>query len=398
MGGGVKVEPMRAHWTLDERVAFLNHGSFGATPEAVLEHQSALRARMEREPIQFFLREGPGLWAEALERVATFLGAPASELAFVRNATEGVNAVLRSLPFAPGDRILLADHGYPAVRYAARYVAERTGAELDVVPLPFFEGLTPEAVVDRVTGALRERTKLAILDHVTSPTGLVLPVKALVDAIQGRGVDVLIDGAHAPVMVDLDLSALGAAYYTGNFHKHACAPKGAGFLHVRADRRDAIVPTSISHGYRPELCAADRFRAMFDWTGTADPTAMLCVPVALETLERIGGGFDAIRARNRALCLEGRAIVADALGVSPTVPESMVGFLAALPIPDGEGAPPESGLHLDPLQVRLFEQHRVEVPIFPWPSWPRRLIRISAHLHNERADYERLAAALRREL
>jgi isopenicillin-N epimerase len=388
----------REHWTLDPRVAFLNHGSFGATPRVVLERQSELRARMEREPIQFFLREGPGLWHEALERVAAFLHAPVDELAFVRNATEGVNAVLRSLPFEPGDRILLADHGYPAVRYAARFVAERTGADLDVVSLPFFEGLTPSAVVERVLGALEERTKLLIVDHVTSPTGLVLPVAELADEVQGRGVDVLVDGAHAPVMVDLDLSALGAAYYTGNFHKWACAPKGAGFLYVRADRREGIVPPSISHGYRPELCPADRFRAMFDWTGTSDPTAMLCVPFALDTLERIGGGFDAIRERNRALVLEGRALVAEALGVEPTVPESMVGFLAALPIPDGEGDPPESGLHLDPLQLRLFDRHRVEVPIFPWPHWPRRMLRISAHLHNERADYERLAAALRAEL
>jgi len=167
---------------------------------------------------------------------------------------------------------------------------------------------------------------------------------------------------------------------------------------VRADRRDRIVPTAISHGYRPELDGADRFRAMFDWTGTSDPTAMLSVPVVLDTLERIGGSFEAIRERNRALVLEGRAIVAEALGIEPSVPASMVGFLAALPIPDGVGDPPESGLHLDPLQVRLFERHRVEVPIFPWPRWPRRMLRISAHLHNEREDYERLAAALRAEL
>jgi len=394
----VSSRPMREHWQLEPGTAFLNHGSFGATPRVVLEHQTELRARMEREPVQFFLREGPKLWAEALGRVAAFLGAPASELAFVQNATEGVNAVLRSLRFEPGDRILLADHGYPAVRYAARYVAERAGAEVDVVPLPFFEGLTPEAVVDRVVGGLQEKTRLVIVDHVTSPTGVVLPIERLVPEVQGRGVDVLVDGAHAPVMVDLDLSALGAAYTTGNFHKWACAPKGAGFLHVRADRREGIVPTAISHGYRPELGAADRFRAMFDWTGTHDPSAMLCVPRALDTLQQIGGSFDAIRERNRALCLEGRAIVAEALGVEPSVPESMVGFLAALPIPDGAGDPPESGLHLDPLQVRLFDEHRVEVPIVPWPRWPKRLIRISAHMHNERADYERLAAALRSEL
>ena len=389
---------MRRHWSLDDEVAFLNHGSFGATPTVVLEHQSELRARMERAPIQFFLREGPGLWAAALERVADFLGAPASELAFVQNATEGVNAVLRSLRFEPGDRILVADHGYPAVHHAVRYVAERAGAEVDWVALPFLDGLTPDVVVERVVAAVQPKTRLAVLDHVTSPTGLVLPMERIVPALQNRGVDVLVDGAHAPVQVDLDLSGLGAAYYTGNFHKWACSPKGAAFLHVRADRREGIVPTSISHGYRPQLCVPDRFRAMFDWTGTSDPSAILCVPLALDTLERIGGSFDAIRARNRALCLEGRAIVAEALGVEPPAPESMVGFLAALPLPDAVGDPPESALHFDPLQLALHDRHHVEVPIFPWPRWPKRLIRISAHLHNEISDYERLAAALRAEL
>lgn len=389
---------MREHWQLDAETAFLNHGSFGATPTVVLEHQAELRARMERAPIQFFLREGPVLWADALERVAAFLGAPSSELAFVTNATEGVNAVLRSLRFEPGDRVLVADHGYPAVHHAVRFVAERAGAEVDMVTLPFLQGLGPEVVVERILGAVRERTRLAVLDHITSPTGVVLPLERIVPELQGRGVDVLVDGAHAPMQVDLDLSALGAAYYTGNFHKWVCSPKGAGFLHVRADRREGIVPTSISHGYRPELCAADRFRAMFDWTGTSDPSPMLCVPLALDTLERIGGSFAAIRDRNRALCLEGRAIVAEALEVVPPAPESMVGFLAALPLPDAAGAPPESALHFDPLQLALHDRHHVEVPIFPWPEWPRRLIRISAHLHNERSDYERLAAALRAEL
>ena len=385
---------MREHWTLEEGTAFLNHGSFGATPAVVLAHQAELRARMEREPVQFFLREGPGLWAAALARIADFLGASPEHLAFVSNASEGVNAVLRSLVFEPGDRILVSDHGYPAVRNAARFVAERAGAEVDVVALPFFDGLSPEAVVQAHLSALTERTRLVIVDHVTSPTGLLLPAEELVRAIQARGVDVLVDGAHGPVMVDLHLEALGAAYYTGNFHKWACAPKGAAFLHVRGDRLDRVVPAVISHGHRPELDPARRFRASFDWTGTADPSAALSVPRALDFLGELAGGFDALRERNRALCLEGRAIVADALGVTPPAPESMVGFLASLPFPDGEGPPPSSGLDLDPMQLALYDRFRIEVPLSPWPRWPKRLLRISAQLYNEPTDYERLAQAL----
>lgn len=387
---------MRQHWTLDPAITFLNHGSFGACPREVLDHQSELRARMEREPVHFFVHQLEPLWNAAREQAASFVGARPEDLAFVRNATAGVNAVLRSLRFAPGDQLLCTDHGYNACRNVLAFVAERWGAEVVVAKLPFPLS-DPSEVTRAIADAVTDRTRLALIDHVTSPTGLVLPIAEITEALSERGVRTLVDGAHAPGMLALDVEATGATWYTANFHKWTCAPKGAAMLWARPDAQEGLHPAVISHGYnsgRPRK----RFLEEMDWTGTDDPTPALCVPKAIEVVGAIGGGWDAIRERNRALVLHGRDILAEALDVAAPAPDAMIGSLAALPLPDGDGAPPSSALYADPLQIALFERHRVEVPIPPWPHPPRRLVRISAHLHNEASDYGRLAAALQAEL
>ena len=387
----------RDRWTLDPTVRFLNHGSFGACPREVLDAQAALRAEMEREPVQFFVHELDGRLAEARAAVAGFVGADPEDLGFVRNATVGVNGVLRSLRLEPADELLTTDHAYKACRNVLDFVAERSGASVVTVPIPFpVSG--PDEVVERVLAAITDRTRVALLDHVTSPTGLVLPIERLVAELDARGVDALVDGAHGPGMLDLDLDALGAAYYVANFHKWTCAPKGAGMLHVRADRQAGLHPAVISHGYdspRPRK----RFLEELDWTGTDDPTPWLCVPEAIRVVgAMVDGGWPAIRAHNRDLALRGRAILAEALSVEPPAPASMIGSLAALPLPDGDGAPPTSALYADALQRALFDRHGIEVPVPPWPAPPRRVIRIAAHLYNEEADYAALAGALREEL
>lgn len=388
---------LKRRWDLDPEVVFLNHGSFGACPRAVLQLQSELRARMEREPVRFFVRELPPLLDAARAEVAAFVGADPDDLVFVRNATEGVNAVLRSLELAAGDEIVITDHGYNACNNAARHVASRTGARVVVAPLPFpIAG--PDVVVEEILAAVTPRTRLVLVDHVTSPTGIVLPVAAIVAALQGRGIDVLVDGAHAPGMLPLDVAAIGAAYYTGNFHKWVCAPKGAAMLHVRRDRQAGLHPAVISHGYNAPA-ARSRLQVEFDWTGTADPTPWLCVPAALrEVAGMVPGGWPEVRARNHALVCEGRTIVAAAIGAEPPAPEDMLGSLASIIIPPGADAPPTTPLYCDPLQDALLLRHGIEVPIPPWPAPPRRLLRISAQLYNEREDYLALARALRREL
>lgn len=385
---------LRTRWLLDPAVAFLNHGSFGACPIAVLDAQAALRARLERQPVQFLARDLEGLLDDARAALGAFLGADPDDLAFVPNATTGVNAVLRSLRLGPGDDLLTTDHAYGACRNTLAWVGERTGARVVVAAVPFpLDG--PDAVSDAVLAAVTPRTRLALLDHVTSATGLVFPIARLIAALAERGIDTLVDGAHAPGMLPLDLRALGAAYYAGNCHKWLCAPKGAGFLHVRRDRQQGIHPTTISHGLTVARTDRSRFRLEFDWTGTTDPTAWLCVPEAIRHVGSfVPGGWDEIRSRNHALVLAARARVAAALGTALPCPDEMIGSLAALPFPDGSPEPPQSALYSDPAQDALLGRFGIEVPIYPWPAPSRRFLRLSAHLYNTAADYERLAAAL----
>jgi isopenicillin-N epimerase len=385
-------------WLLDPEVIFLNHGSFGATPKSVLAEQAKIRERIETEPLLFFNHS----YLEELDRarveLARFLGARTDDLAFVVNATTGVNTVLGSLSLKEGDELLVTDHEYNACRNAIDAVAAAAGASVVVAPIPF--PLRTEAqVVDAVLERVSPKCRLLLIDHVTSQTGLVLPIDELVGEVQGRGVDVLVDGAHAPGMVALNLDALGAAYYTGNCHKWLCAPKGAAFLHVRADRRDSVRPLVISHGANANSVDRSRFHLEHDWTGTRDPSAWLAVPAALRVMaSMVDGGWDEIRRRNRQLVLEGRRVLCEALDLDPPCPESMIGSLASLPLPDGDSGSVNTLFPFDRLQERLFEEHRIEVPVITWPKPPHRLLRISAQLYNSPPHYVALAEALRRVL
>jgi isopenicillin-N epimerase len=390
--------PLAQHWGLDPRIDFLNHGSFGACPRPVLERQRQLREELERQPVEFFVRRLPDLLDAAREQLASFLGAVPGSLVAVPNATTGVNTVLRSLGFGPRDELVTTDHAYNACRNALEFVAERTGARVVAVAVPFPVS-SPEAAAEPILAAVTERTRLALIDHVTSPTGLILPVETLVRELDRRGVDTLVDGAHAPGMLALQLDALASAYYVGNCHKWLCAPKGAGFLYVRPDRRERIRPLVISHGANTPRPGRSRLHDEFDWMGTDDPTAFLCVPDAIAFMASVvGGGWPEVRARNRALALEARAVLCAALGVPAPCPEAMIGSLVALPLPDGSGAAPASALYADSLHEALLGRHRIEVPVIPWPAPPRRLVRASAQLYNRREQYERLGRALIQEL
>ena len=386
-----------AAWTLRPDIHFLNHGSFGATPRAVLERQQELRTRIEAEPVRALARELQGDLDRAKQALADFLGADVADIGPVPNATTGVNAVLRSLRFAPGDELLVTSHGYNACSNAMRFVAERWGAEVVVADLPF-PVRSEDDMVEAVLAAVTDRTRLALFDHVTSPTAVVLPVERLARELKSRGVSVLVDGAHAPGMLPLDLQALGAAgvdYYTGNCHKWMCAPKGAAFLWVRRELQADVHPVVISHGRNAASSERSRFQLEFDWVGTDDPTAFLCVPDAIETVGQLApGGWDEVRERNRALALEARRTVADALGVELPVPDACIGSIASLPLPDRAAEGSVDAFTVDDDQRRLYEEHAVEIPIFYWPAPPRRLIRLSAQLYNDPSDYAALATGL----
>jgi isopenicillin-N epimerase len=386
------------HWTLDPAVTFLNHGSFGACPRPVLDAQQAFRERLEREPARFFNREAPELLTAALQELARFVRAPAAGLAFVRNVTTAINSVLRSVPLPAGAELLVTDHEYNATRNVLEYAAAERVCRVVVAKVPF-PSAGPEEVVEAVLASVTARTRLAVLDHVTSQTALVLPIAELVRELEARGVDVLVDGAHAPGMLDLDVGAIAPAYYAANCHKWLCAPKSVGFLWVREDRRRDVRPAVISHGANAPVPLALRYGVEFFWTGTDDPTPALALPAALRFLgELLPGGWAALRARNRALALAGRRLVADALGVPPPCPDAMIGSMAALPVPPLAGLPAPtatSALELDALHDALFRDHAIEVPVVTCPAHPGRLLRISAQAYNELSDYERLGEALR---
>ena len=384
-----------ALWPLDPGIAFLNHGSFGSCPRAVLELQQRLRERIERQPVQFFMRDLEALVDAARAMLAQFVGTDTDDLVFVPNATVGVNTVLRSLRFAPGDELLVTDHEYNACRNALQHAAERNGAQTVVVPIPF-PLRSAQQIVDAILQRVTPRTRLALIDHVTSQTGLVMPIEALVRELQARGIDTLVDGAHAPGMVPLDLRRIDAAYYTGNCHKWLCAPKGAGFLRVRRDRQHDVRPLVISHGANSERTDRSRYLIEFGWTGTGDPTAALCVPEALRFIGALlPGAWPEVMQRNRELALAARKTLCEALSIDPGAPEELIGTLVSVPIRDAQHARAPDALHLDPLQERLLEEHAIEVPVIHWPRWPKRLLRISAQLYNSLPQYERLAAALR---
>jgi isopenicillin-N epimerase len=397
------------HWLLEPGLAFLNHGSYGACPIPVLQVQADLRERMERDPVRFLGTDLDGELDGAREAVAVFLGADPQDLVFVTNATSGVNTVMRSIAatLKGGDELLATDHEYNATLNAMHFVAQDRGAELVVARVPF-PLRSEDEVVDAVLDAASSRTRLALISHVTSATGLVFPIGRLVAELSDRGIETLVDAAHAPGMVPLDIGTLGADYVTGNGHKWLCGPKGSGFLWVRRTRQHLVRPLVISHGANAPAGRRSRFHVEANWTGTNDPTAVLTLPSAIAFMATLHpDGWPGVMAANQALVLAGRDELCAALRIPPPAPDHMLGSMAAVPIPADLPPVPRGPTSLDsdetlpedPLHATLLARHRVQVPVGAWPPVPsrgphQRLLRISAQRYNDPADYRRLAAAL----
>lgn len=374
----------RELWALDDELIFLNHGSFGAVPIELLDRAAKLRRELERNPVDGMWRSAmPGLRRSAAA-VANFLGTDPACTAFVTNATTGVNAALGSLGLAPGDEVLHLDHGYNAIWQALRELARRRGIVPIRVPLPL-PVTNPERVVEAFMTAATARTKLIVLDQITSPTALVLPTEALVSAAAERGIEVLIDGAHAPGMLDRPAEPRALAW-TGNLHKWPCALRGCAVLSVRADMAPRIHPPVISH------FLDEGFATEFDWQGTIDPTAWLLAGEAIAFMDRFGG-WPAVRAHNHALATQMHALLCARLGVEPISPldGSWLGSMATVRLPEAlqiraSGTPPET------VQAELLQRARIEVPILDFAGV--RYLRISCHVYNEVAEYEQLADAV----
>ena len=385
------------HWNLKENTIFLNHGSFGACPIEVLNYQNKLRNELESDPVNFFDVTSKKLWAEALEIFSDFINADKEGLVFVPNATSGVNTVLRSLDLEEGDEILVLDHTYQACWNTVDFVTSRSGAKTVIAELPY-PIQNSEQVIQTILSHTTERTKLALIDTVTSPTGIRLPFEEIVKQLQSKGIDVLLDAAHGPGIVPLDLEKLQAAYVTGNAHKWLCTPKGAAFLHIREDKRNPIRPLSISHGASVGGNTDEKIRLEFDWTGTQDITPWLCIPKSIEFISSlVEGDWSQIMKHNTDLAINARNILLDSLGTPKLCPDSMIVGLSAVVLPESN-IPITSVLEPDPLHTLLYEKYNIQVPVFGWPYHNRRYLRTASYLYNSLEEYEYLAEILKKEI
>jgi isopenicillin-N epimerase len=369
---------LRELFLIDPEVVFLNHGSFGACPRVVFEEYQRYQIELERQPVEFLGRRADGLLDGARAKLAAYLNTEPNDIAFVMNATSGLNVIARSLPLERGDEILTTDHEYGALDMTWDWMCGKVGAQYihHHIPLP----VTSHAdVVDSFWSAVTPRTKVIFLSHITSPTALIMPVKEICARAREAGILTVIDGAHVPGHIPLDLADIGADIYSGNCHKWLCAPKGAAFLHVRPDQQEWIESLTISWGWKGESTFVSRNQ----WQGTRDIAAFLAVPAAIDFQQQ--HDWIAVRARCHELARETRACIADLTNLEPVAPDSPEWFaqMVTCPIPID-----------DPISVkdRMYDEFKVEAPLVTWQE--KHMIRVSYQGYNDHDDLERLMVAL----
>lgn len=386
---------MRDLFLLDPDTIFLNHGSFGACPKPVFEQYQRWQLELERNPVAFLGRRSGTLLGQARERLADYLGARGEDLVFLPNATTGVNIVARSLALQPGDEVLATDHEYGACDAAWRFVCERTGATYRRVPVPLpFE---PETFADRLLQAAGPQTKLIFASHISSTTALVFPVAELCARAREAGIGTLIDGAHAPGQIGLDLAAVGADFYTGNCHKWLCAPKGSAFLHARAERQADLHATVVSWGYlAAELGASTlgghtgfdayvgttTLERRLQWQGTRDLSAFLSVPAAIDF--QAEHDWTHQRERCHAMAQATQAAVLAGNGLAPIAGARSLAQMVPIPV---------RATDADALRRGLYERHRIEIPVTQHGS--HTFVRLSVQAYNTQAELDALVSALR---
>lgn len=395
--------PLASAWALDPDVVFLNNGSYGACPRAVMQQRQQLLERSEAEPIRFMLHEAPELIDRARRVLGPLVGAEPQDIVFVPNVTIAVASVAANLSLQPGDEILVNTHEYPACLAIFERLCAQTGATLVFADLPFpVPG--EEAVYQAILSKATDRTRLCLLSHVTSPSAMILPAARIVAALRQRGIETLVDGAHAPGFCELDIAAINPAYYTANCHKWLGSPRGSGFLYVRRDLQENFRPLALSVYAKKPPAGKSFFNVEFDFIGTQDYTPIMCIADAIEHLPTlIDSDWPGVRARNHALTLRARDLLCDRLGIDAPVPDDMLGSMATIPIPTPPATwnPGPTRYH-DALQDRLVTRHRIQVPLWfiaDESGKPRiRFVRISAQLYNAIEQYEYLAHCLLREL
>jgi isopenicillin-N epimerase len=375
---------LRDLFLLRPGVIFLNHGSFGACPRPVFEVYQAWQRELERQPVEFLGRRFAGLMHQARQALAAFVGAHPDDLIYVPNATTGLNLVARSLPLGPGDEVLATDHEYGALDRTWRFICARCGARYIRQPLPP-PVVSEEQVVEAIWSGVTRRTRVLFMSHITSPTAIILPVAQLVRRARAAGIVSVVDGAHAPGQIPLDLEALGADFYAGNCHKWMMAPKGSAFLYARREMQPQLEPLVVSWGWQSETPGPSRFLDEHEWQGTRDIAAYLSVPAAIQFMQ--AHDWPAVREVCHELVRDARQEVSALTGLEPISPDSPAWYaqMAAFPLPACDG---------ELLQRRLYAEFRVEVPITTWNG--RYLVRISVQGYNTPADVDTLVEALGR--
>lgn len=388
-----KKNPVSKFWGLDEETIFLNHGSYGATPKIVLEEQKRWQKLVERDPVKFYEEIAPEALLEARKAIAKFVKCDYDDLALIENATSGVNTVLRSLNFNNNDEILVPNHAYQACRNTIDFVAKKNDATVVTCEIPFPIN-DEDTIIELIMGCVTERTKLALIDTVTSPTGIKMPFEKLVELLEKKGVKVLLDAAHGIGMIPLDLEKIGASFTTSNCHKWLCAPKGSAFLHVRKDMQELIHPLTISHGMTAPLEGTSRFRHEFDWTGTRDISAWCVIPYVInEVCNMVGMSWEEIMRHNNNLVKEARKYLCKELDITPPCPDEMLSSIATIKLNFDDFT--DLSIHKpDSIHIDLLNKYKIQVPVWYWPNPEGRYMRISAQIYNNLEEYEFLVFAL----
>ena len=382
------------HWSLDPGTVFLNHGSFGACPTEVSSYRTALLAELERQPVRFLLNEYMTGLPRIIERLETFTGAQPGSIVIVPNATTGINTVLSNIELSPGDRLITTGQEYFASKNALELTAAKSGAEVVVVPIEV-PAAGPGEVLDTLLGRIDDRTRLVLVDHISSPTGMIFPLRELSAELEERGIDLLVDGAHGPGMLPLELEELGVPFYIGNNHKWLCTPKSTAILYVRPDRQEDFRPSIMSHMASDFEVDMSPFQIEFSWNGTIDPTPTMSIPFTIDHMASLHpDGWEGIMNANRILAAEAAALITSRTGLQPACPPDMQGSMAAFPLRyiSPNGLPHPEGV--DPLQKWLMQERGIEVPVTFTEDPPGRFLRISAQLYNSLEQYDYLCDAL----
>ncbi len=379
------MNPLRQNFLLDPQIHFLNHGSFGACPRPVFESYQHWQRRLERQPVLFLGREYDALLLESRRALGTYLNAAAEDLVYIPNATHGVNILAHSLQLKPGDEILTSDHEYGACDYTWEFACARSGASYRHQPLPF-PFRTPEEVMEQFWAGVTPNTRVIYLSHITSPTAQILPIAPICARARQHGILTIIDAAHSPGQVPLDLQALGADFVTGNCHKWMLAPKGAAFLYARPQSQALVEPLVVSWGYGndPRLGSGSRFIDILQWTGTKDPAAFLTVPDAIRFMQE--NDWENVRADCHRMLQQAIERICAFTGLAPLSPPVFYRQMGIAPLP--------AKTDLAVLKTRLYDEFNVEVPLIDWQGRP--FVRISVQGYNTQADLDALFNGLQR--